>query len=174
MSIESVVPSNRLIHGHPLLPPALNLSQHQGLFQWVGSSHQVAKVSELQLQHQSFQWIFRADFLYDGLVWSPWGQRDSQESSPATQAKSINYSEHLIWMPKHAKSGVMAWWQMETLAMKWLEGEWFSEPGGKKKQFLNTAQEKKKWKKPWKELVLWREALKLWCLPAWTCGGASH
>ena len=42
---------------HPLSltsPPALNLSQHQGLFQWVGSSHQVAKVLELQLQHQSF------------------------------------------------------------------------------------------------------------------------
>ena len=43
----------------PLLPPSfgLNLSQHQGLFQWVSSSHQVAKVLELQLQHQSFQWI---------------------------------------------------------------------------------------------------------------------
>ena len=39
--------------------PALNLSQHQALFQWVGSSHQVAKVLELQVQHQSFQWIFR-------------------------------------------------------------------------------------------------------------------
>ena len=52
-------------------PPALNLSQHQGLFKWVSSSHQVAKVLELQLQHQSFQWIFRVDFLYDWLVWSP-------------------------------------------------------------------------------------------------------
>ena len=43
---------------HPLSSPsprAFNLSQHQGLFQWVGSSHQVAKVLELQLQHQSFQ-----------------------------------------------------------------------------------------------------------------------
>ena len=51
---------------HPLLPPclpALNLSQHQGLFQWVGSSNQVAKVWELQLQHQSFQWIFMVYFL---------------------------------------------------------------------------------------------------------------
>ena len=43
--------------------PAFNLSQHQGLFNWVSSSHQVAKVSEFQLQHQSFQWIFRTDFL---------------------------------------------------------------------------------------------------------------
>ena len=42
-------------------PPAFSLSQHQGLFQWVSSSHQVAKVLELQLQHQSFQWIFRTD-----------------------------------------------------------------------------------------------------------------
>ena len=44
-------------------PPAFNLSQHQGLFQWISSSHQVAKVLEFQLQHQSFQWIFRTDFL---------------------------------------------------------------------------------------------------------------
>ena len=44
-------------------PPAFNLSQHQGLFKWVSSSHQVAKVLEFQLQHQSFQWIFRIDFL---------------------------------------------------------------------------------------------------------------
>ena len=43
--------------------PALNLSQHHGLFQWVGSLQQVAKVLEFRLQHQSFQWIFRADFL---------------------------------------------------------------------------------------------------------------
>ena len=45
----------------PLSPPTLDLSQHQDFFQWVGSSHQVAKVLELQLQ--SFQWIFRTDFL---------------------------------------------------------------------------------------------------------------
>ena len=44
-------------------PPAFSLSQHQGLFQWVGALHQVAKVLELQLQHQSFQWILRVDFL---------------------------------------------------------------------------------------------------------------
>ena len=44
-------------------PPAFNLSQHQGLFQWVSSSQHVAKVLELQLQRQSFQWLFRTDFL---------------------------------------------------------------------------------------------------------------
>ena len=43
-------------------PPAINLSQHQGLFKWVSSSHKVAKGLEFQLQHQSFQWIFRTDF----------------------------------------------------------------------------------------------------------------
>ena len=44
-------------------PPAFNLSQHQGLFKWDSSSHQVAKILEFQLQHQSCQWIFRTDFL---------------------------------------------------------------------------------------------------------------
>ena len=51
---------------HPLWspsPPALNLSQHQGLFKWVSSSHQVAKVLKFQLQHQSFQWTPRTDLL---------------------------------------------------------------------------------------------------------------
>ena len=51
---------------HPLsspFPPALNLSQHQGLFKWVSSSHQVAKILEFQLQHQSFQWTPRTDLL---------------------------------------------------------------------------------------------------------------
>ena len=51
---------------HPLSsppPPALNLSQHQGLFKWVNSSHQVTKVLEFQLQRQSYQWTPRTDLL---------------------------------------------------------------------------------------------------------------
>ena len=51
---------------HPLSspsPPAFNISQHQCLFQWVGFSHQEANILELRLQYQSFQWIFRVDFL---------------------------------------------------------------------------------------------------------------
>ena len=52
------MPSNHLNLLFPS-PPAPNLSQHQGLFQWVSSLHQLTKVLELQLQHQSFQWIFR-------------------------------------------------------------------------------------------------------------------
>ena len=63
MSIESVMPSNHLILCRPLSPPALSLSQHHGLFQWVSPSLQVAKALEFQLQHQSFQWTLRADFL---------------------------------------------------------------------------------------------------------------
>ena len=79
---------------HSLLPasPVFNLSQHQSLFQWVSSSHQVAKVLKLQFHHQSFQWIFRTDFLEDGLVGSPSSPRDSQESSPTPQCKSISSS----------------------------------------------------------------------------------
>ena len=56
---------------HPLLspsPPAFNLSQHQGLFKWVSSLHQVVKVLEFQLQHQSSQWTLRTDLLSDGLI----------------------------------------------------------------------------------------------------------
>ena len=71
-------------------PPAFNFSPNQGLSQWVSSPHQVAKVLEFQLQHQSFQWIFRTDLLEDWLVWSPCSLRDSQESSPTPQFKSIN------------------------------------------------------------------------------------
>ena len=66
-------PSNRWCHPTILSsvvpsPPAFNLPQHQGLFQWASSSHQVAKVLEFQLQHQTFQWnsgliSFRIDWL---------------------------------------------------------------------------------------------------------------
>ena len=62
MSIESVMPSNHIILLSPSLP-AFNLSQHQGLFKWLSSPHQVAKILEFQLQHQSFQWTLRTDLL---------------------------------------------------------------------------------------------------------------
>ena len=87
--------SDAIQPSHPLLfpsPPAFSLSQHQGLFQWVSSSHQVVKVLELQLQHQSFQWIFRTDFLYDKQVGFPCSPSDSKGSSPTPQFKSINSS----------------------------------------------------------------------------------
>ena len=71
-------------------PPSLNLSQHQGLFQRVGSFNQWPKYWGFRIQFKSFQWIFRTDFLSDWLAWSPCCPRDSQESSPAPQFKSIN------------------------------------------------------------------------------------
>ena len=86
--------SDAIQPSHPLSspsPPSLNLSQHQGLFKWVSASHQVAKVLEFQLQHQSFQWTLRTDLLYNGLVGSPCSPRDSQEESfPTPQFKSVN------------------------------------------------------------------------------------
>ena len=97
---------------HPLSSPspALNLAQHQGLFQWVSSSHQVAKVLEFRFQHQSFQRTPRTDLLKHGLVGSPCSPRDSQESSPTPQFKSINsltlsflYSPLLISIHDHWK-----------------------------------------------------------------------
>ena len=71
----------------------LSLSQQQGLFQRISSSHQIAKVLEFQLQHQSLQWIFRTAFIWNWLAWSC-SSRDSQESSPTPQFKSIN---SLVW-----------------------------------------------------------------------------
>ena len=86
VSIKLVMPSNHLILlSSPF--PAFSLSHHQGLLQWVSS---LAKV--LEFQHQSFEWIFRTDFLWGWLVWSPYCPRYSQESSPTPQFKGINSS----------------------------------------------------------------------------------
>ena len=82
---DTIQPSHSL---SPSSPPALSLSQLQRFFPTVGPLHQVAQV--LELQHQSLQWIFRVDFLLDWLFGSPCCPRDSQESSPAPQFKSMN------------------------------------------------------------------------------------
>ena len=84
---DAIQPSNTLSSPPS---PIFYLSQHQGLFKGVSSSRQVAKVLEFQLQRQSFQWIFRTDILQDGLIGSPCSPRDSQESSPTPQFKSIS------------------------------------------------------------------------------------
>ena len=92
ISIELVMPSNYLILCRPLLlPPSIFPSIR------VFSNESVLhirwpKYLEFQLQHHSFQWIFRTDFLYNWLVLSPFSPRDSQESSPTPQFKSINSS----------------------------------------------------------------------------------
>ena len=120
--------SDTIQPSHPLPPPspfAFNLSQHQGLFQWIGSLHQVAKILELQLQHWSFKLIFRVDFLYDWLAWfcCP---RDSQESSPAqfesisSSALSLLYDPTLPFEKEIAThSSILAW-----------RIPWTEEPGG--------------------------------------------
>ena len=80
---------------HPRSSPSLpapNPSQHHSLFQWVTSLHEVAKVLEFRLQHHSFQRNPMADLLQDGLVGFACSLRDSQESSPTPQLKSINSS----------------------------------------------------------------------------------
>ena len=86
---DAIQPSQPL--SSPSLP-ALNLSQSL-LFQWVGSLHQVAKIPELQLQSQSFQWIFSIWFPLGltGLISLKSKGLNSQGSSPAPQFKRINY-----------------------------------------------------------------------------------
>ena len=92
MSTESVIPSNHLILSHPLL-----------LLPWIFPSTRVfsnewalhirwPKFWCFSFSINEYWWIFRVDFLYDPLVWSPCSPRDSQESSPAPQFKSMNSS----------------------------------------------------------------------------------
>ena len=86
--------SDAIQPSHPLsstFPPVFNIFRHHSIFQGVSFSHQVAQVLEFQ-QHQSFQLIFRTDFLEDELVGSACCPRNSQESSPTPQFKSINSS----------------------------------------------------------------------------------
>ena len=83
--VDAIQPS------HPFLPPFLPpLTQHQGLFQWVGSSQRVARVLELQLQHQAFQWIFRVDFLYDWVVWFSKGLSGVFSITPAQKHQFLS------------------------------------------------------------------------------------
>ena len=83
---DAIQPSHPLLSPSPLAP---NPSQHQSLFQWVNSSHEVAKVLEFQLQHHSLKRNPRADLLQNGLVGSPCSPRDSQESSPTPHSKAF-------------------------------------------------------------------------------------
>ena len=98
----------------PPSPLTFNLCQHQDLFKWVSSSHQRAKILEFQLQHQSFQCIFRVDFLYDRLVVSPCSPRDSQESSPTPQFKSIN-SSVLGFLYSPTLTSIHDYWKSHSL-----------------------------------------------------------
>ena len=95
-------------------PPAPNPSQHQSLFQWVNSSHEVAKVLEFQLQRHSFQRTPRTDLLQNGLDGSPCSPRDSQESSPTPQFKSIN-SLALSFLHSPTLTSIHDYWKNHSL-----------------------------------------------------------
>ena len=106
--------SDAIQPSQPPSPPAFNLSQHESLFKWVSSSHQVAKVLELQLLPQSFQWIFRIDFLR--MDWLDL-LAVSKESSAAPQFKSVNswvlsflYSPTLTSIHDHWKNQALTRW----------------------------------------------------------------
>ena len=111
MSIESVMPSNHLILCHPLLLlpsifPNIRVFSNESVLcirwpKYWSFSFSISPFNECSelisfridwLQHKSFQWIFRVDFLSDWLVWLPCSPRNSQESSPTPQFKSINSS----------------------------------------------------------------------------------
>ena len=95
MFIESVMPSNQFIlcYSLLLLPsifPSIRVFSNESvpcIRYWSSLYHTIAKV--LELQHHSFPWIFRVDFLQDSLVWSPCSLKYSQESCPTPQFKSI-------------------------------------------------------------------------------------
>ena len=114
MSTESVMPSNHFILCRPLLLPPSIPPSIRVFFQWVKSSHEVAKVLEFQLQHQSFQWTPRTDLLQDGLVGSPCSPRDSQESSLTPQFKSIN-SSTLRFLYSPTVTSIHDYWKNHSL-----------------------------------------------------------
>ena len=109
--------SDAIQPSHPLSspsPPAPSPSQHQSLFQWVNSSHEVAKVLEFQLEYHSFQRTSRADLLQNWLVGSPCSPRDSQESSPIPQFKSIN-SSVLSLLHSPTLTSIRDYWKNHSL-----------------------------------------------------------
>ena len=89
-------------------PLAFNLSQHQGLFKWVSSSHRVAKVFEFQLQHQFFQWTIRTP-----LGWTGWTSLQSKGLSRvfANTTVQIIYSLVLIFPYSQTLTSILDYWK---------------------------------------------------------------
>ena len=122
------MPSNHLILCHPLflLPSIISsIRVFFFFFKWVSSSHQVAKVLEFNLKHLSFQWTPRTDLLQDGLVGSPCSPRDSQESSPTPQFKSIN-SSTLSFLHSPTLTSIYDHWKNHSL--DWTDLCWTGRP----------------------------------------------
>ena len=125
MPIESVIPSSHLILCRPLLllppvPPSIRV--------FFSSSHEVAKVLEFQLQHQSLQWTPRTNLLQDGLVGSPCSPRDSQESSLTPQFKSINFSA-LSFLHSPTLTSIHDHWKTIALTRRTFVGKVARHPG---------------------------------------------
>ena len=126
-SLLKVSPSSRWCHltiSSSVVPFSSHLQSFpaSGSFKWVSSSHQVDKVLEFQLQHQSFQWIFRTDFLSEGLVGSPSSPRVSQESLPTPQFKSIN-SSALSFLYSSTLTSIHDYWKDHSLPRQTFVGK---------------------------------------------------
>ena len=100
------MPSNHLIVCRPLLPPAFNLSQHHGLLQWVISSHQVAKILEFQLQHQSFLYCLLTrtiSTIYMYIEESKRYWKDYDHLDVSQNIILVHYTDDLILWTGHVK-----------------------------------------------------------------------
>ena len=109
--------SDAIQPSHPLsspFPPALIPSQHQGLFKWVSSLHQVLKYWSFSFNISPSKWTHRTDLFSDGLVGSPCSPRDSQESSPTPQFKSIN-SSALSFLYGPTLTSIHDYWKNHSL-----------------------------------------------------------
>ena len=118
MPIESVmlIQPSAWIYDPTISSSATHFSCCPQSFPALGSfpMSQVVKVLELQLQHQSFQWVFKVDFLSDWLVWSPCCPTDSQESSPPSQFESIN-SLVLSFLYGPTLTSICGYWKGHSL-----------------------------------------------------------
>ena len=120
MSIKSVMPSNHLILCLPFLLPSV-FPSIKSLFQWINSSHQVARVLEFELQHQCFQWIFRTDFIFFfelicfRIDWSDLlaVQGTLERLLPTPQFKSIN-SSVLNFLYSQTRTSIHEYWKIHS------------------------------------------------------------
>ena len=141
-------------------PPALNLTQHQGLFKWVSSSHQVAKVLEFELQYQSFQWTPRTDLL------AVPGTLKSLLQHHSSKASILWHSDFFIWF--NGKLFLKSWTRKSKINNERYKMDGYSES----RKALNKLDEVE-WKKKkmqglvWKWRFGWFEQLQRWKQDNW-------
>ena len=116
--------SDAIQPSHPLLLSSLpDLYQHKGLFQWVDSWYQAAKLLELQLWYQYFQWIFKVDFLWDGMVWFLCCPSNSQESCAAPPVQEHKFCSSAFFMVQLSHPFMVAG---KTIALTYTDLFWQS------------------------------------------------